>query len=366
MIYVWWLAYSGFEKSLSWAAGEVFKQTDQRVWAPILELASKIRLNDGCKTCECLLEFHHNDHLVVDVSFGIPSSEALLPKNFMPLWWESYVDRCDQCVPYKSFSEGINATNTHLQYRKRNTAFSCALPDFHYLEFDFLKSSFRLSGIFQRLDCVESEVQPQMLNEILDYCVAFQEIPNRTSECQQMFKDLFESLGCPYWIGLMIGRGDLVKLVFQSSGSLENTQPGFWHWFSKDFRLSYENTTKYLSSIEQTSVRCCLDLSLSKPNHHPRLCFEIFPASQVKESTSWAVLNSLKNHFNLEEDLILQIRNLYSDIPRGMKKTPFSHIYSCPEPPFNKVAAIFSHYKICLEKDQPLELKTYAHIVAEL
>ena len=363
------MAFSVFEKSLSWAAGEVFNHIDHSVWTPILELASKIWLNEDCKRCDCLLEFHHNDHLTVDVSFRIPSSNALLPNDFMPTWWESYVDRCDQFVPSKSFSKGISATNTHLQYRKRNTAFSRALPATHYLEFDFLKSTFCLSGIFQSLGRFESEPQPHMLNEILDYCLAFQDIPNQTSECQQMFKDLFESFGCPYWIGLMIGRGDLVKLVFQSCRSIECIQPGFWHWFSTDFRLSYENTIRCLSSIEPTLVGricCCLDLSLSKPNHHPRLCFEIFPASQVKETTSWAVLNSFKNHFNLEEDLILKIRNLYSELPRGVKKTPFSHIYSCSEFPFNKAAAIFSHYKICLEKDQPLELKTYASIVAEL
>ena len=351
---------------MSWVASEIFDQTDQRLWDPVLEMASKIQLDETCQTYECLLEFHHDDHLAVDVSFGILSSAALLPDEFMPIWWDWYVERCDQLDPDKTLSGGINANNARPQYRKRNTSFSCALPDFHYLEFDLLENSVCLGGIFQRLDSFETEVQPQILNEVLDYCLAFQEAPKRTNECQQMLQDIFESLGCPYWIGLMIGRENMVKLVFQSSVSLENIQPSFWKWFSSDFRTSYENALKYLSSIENTSIRCCIDLCLSKPSKHPRLCFEIFPANQVKESRSWSVLNSLKGNFNLKEDLILKIRNLYNNLPRGVKKTPFSHIYSCPQLPFNNIAAVLSHYKICLEKDEPLKLKTYTHVVSEL
>ena len=351
---------------MSWVASEIFDQTDQRLWDPVLEMARKIQLDETCQKYECLLEFHHDNHLAVDVSFGILSSAALLPKAFMPIWWDLYLERCDQVDPVKTLSGGINASNARTQYRKRNTPFSCALPDYHYLEFDLLKSPICLGGVFQSLDIVETEVQPRMLSEILDYCIAFQETPKRTNECQQMLQDIFESLGCPYWIGLMVGREDIVKLVFQSSASLEDIQPSFWPWFSSDFRTSYENAMQYLSSLENTSIRCCIDLCLSKPSTHPRLCFEIFPASQAKESSSWSVLTSLKKHFNLKDDLILKIRNLYNNLPRGVKKTPFSHIYSCPQLPFNNIAAVLSHYKICLEKDQPLKLKTYTRVVSEL
>ncbi|KZR87642.1 hypothetical protein MITS9504_00064 [Synechococcus sp. MIT S9504] len=329
-------------------------------------MASKIKLDETCKTNECLLEFHHDDHLSLDVSFGILSPAALLPAEFMPTWWDLYVERCDQLVPSQSFFETIDTNNASPKYKKRNTSFSCALPDYHYLEFDFLENSIRLGGVFQRLDSLKNEVPPQMLNEILDYCLILQEKGNRTSECEQMLKDIFECLGCPFWIGLMIGRGDMIKLVFKSSVSLENIQPSFLQWFSSDFQVSFKNAIECLYALEQTGVRCCLDLCLSKPSNHPRLCFEIFPANHVKESTSWSVLNSLQSSFNLKEDLILQICNLYNDLPRGVKKTPFSHIFPCPQLPFNTIAAIFSHYKICLEKDKPLQLKTYAHVVAEL
>jgi len=360
------LIYSSFENSISWVINEIFDQTDQRLWDPVLNMAGKIKLAETCQIHECLLEFHHDIHLAIDISFGVLSSAALLPKEFMPTWWDLYVDRCDQIVPNTNPPEGINTSNASTQYRKKNTSFDCALPDFHYLEFDVFENSIRLGGVFQRLDNLETEVPAQMLNEILDYCLAVQGRSTRTNNYQKMMKDIFESLGCPYWIGLMIGRGEMVKLIFKSSVSLDNIKPNFWKWFTSEFRISFENTMKYFSSLEHTSVRCCIDLCLSNPSNHPRLCFEIFPSSRVKESTSWSILNCLKQHFNLSENLRLQICNLYANVPRGVRKTPFSHIFPCPQLPFNNIAAVFSHYKICLEKNKPAELKTYAHVISEL
>ena len=360
------MLYTDFEKTISWVASEVFDQTDQCLWSPVLEMASKIKLDETHKTYECLLEFHHNDDLALDVSFGILSSASLLPPEFVPDWWDLYVNRCDQLIPHKSFSDVVKIDNPRPKYRQRNTPFRAALPDYHYLEFDVLDNSIRLGGIFQRLDSHESELQPQIMNEILDYCLVLLEMPERTNECQKMLKDLFESLGCLFWIGLMVGRGDMIKLVFQSSVSLENIRPSFWQWFSPEFKLSFENAMKFLSTLEKTSTRCCLDLCLSKASTHPRLCFEIHPENKAKESINWSIFHSLQRHFNLKEDLSHQVFNLYNDLPRGVKKTPFSHIYPCPQLPFNSIAAIFSHYKICLEKDEPLQLKTYTSVISEL
>ena len=360
------MIYADFEKSISWAASEIFDNTDQCLWTPILEMASKIRLNETCKTYECLLEFHHDDRLAIDVSFGVLSSTVISLGEFMPSWWDLYVDRCDQIDPAKIWPETINANNSRLKFRKRITSFSCALPDYHYLEFDCSENSICLGGIFQRLDRLDAIAHPKMLNEILDYCLAFRDEPNRTTECQQMLKDVFESLGCPNWIGLMIGRGDMVKLIFKSPSSYENIQPSFWQWFSTDFRISCQNAIKYLSLLDCVTIHICIDLCLSAPSTHPRLCFEIFPINHLKESKSWSTLNSLIRLFSLNEDLIFQIQNLYNNLPRGVKKTPFSHIYSSPQLPFNTIAAFFSHYKICLEKEKPLKLKTYVDIKSNL
>ena len=360
------MKYTSFENSISWVASEVFKQTDPHLWAPIRELSTKIKLDETCKSHECMLEFHHDERLSVDVSFGILSPAAVLPFELMPDWWDLYVHRCDQLEPSKSFSGAIDTGNARPKYIKRNTSFACALPDYHYLEFDFSESSTCLGGVFQRLDSLKNEVNPGMLNEILDYCLAFKEISNRTNDCQQMLKDIFDSLGCPFWIGLMIGRGDMIKLVFKSSVSLENIQSSFWQWFSPDFQTSFKNAMACLSALEQTSARCCLDIYLTNPSNHPRLCFEIFPSSHVKELTSWSVLNSLQSCFNLKDDFILRICDLYNDLPRGVKRTPFSHIFPSPQLPFNTIAAFFSHYKICLERDKPLQLKTYTQVVSEL
>lgn len=91
------------------------------------------------------------------------------------------------------------------------------MPDCHFFEFDLHGDSVELGGVFQRIEQLNNNIQLdvscffQILDRLL--CVAKAEFRNELVD--KLLAQLTKILGLPDLVGLMVGRGGLIKLIYK-------------------------------------------------------------------------------------------------------------------------------------------------------
>jgi hypothetical protein len=356
-----------YVEAIDWLADHVYANLPKERWKTTKQLSGVAKLKKTEHIYSSLIEFHHNMSRQIDYSFGMRSSAAEFPKHLLPSWWDTYLENCDhlkETPEYNSngFKEGKNATEL---IEETDPQKSFVFPDYHFFEFDETDKGIKLSGIFQQVWDVDQEFNAKTLVTALGKLLAIRD-RDYTDKKNEVLLRYLETFGCPTWLGLMIGRNESIKLIFSKNTQWKDSPETCWKWASNEFKNDVENTCNILNNIDDCIYRLCLDLKLTQADHYPRLCFEIFPEHPVQEAKNWRILTELSKTFSEINPLQNEIKAGHCKLPYGIKRTPFSHLFPKAMPTFERIGANLSHYKICMSSEQPVMIKSYISLVAEI
>lgn len=353
--------------AIDWVAAQVYGHLPAERWQPLTYFSNLFILDEFEKTYSCVVEFHHDKHDRIDFSLGLRSGAAVISNQIAPPWWSLYIEKCNPLRETPDYSKTALSEEISLgtNLEAKDPQLSCILPDYHFWEFDCSGNSNKLAGIFQKV-WKSTSCHPESLIERLEELLKIQGTSIKSNDCKKMLLDICSSLGCPTWIGFMIGREETLKLIFSLDFRHSDT-PGttFLQWFSHEFMMEYKRAASALESIDGIHVRPCLDVTLDRPQNYPRVCFEIFMTHPAKEAKDWKILERIADVFSLEPQLISNIKSTHISLPFGLKDTPFSHLFPDSKMPFKIIAANLCHFKICLIPRCPPKLKTYIHVSAK-
>ena len=362
------MGHQYYVEAIDWIADQVYANLPKERWKTSKHLSGVAELKKTERIYSCLIEFHHNDLRQIDYSFGMRSSAAKFPKYLLPSWWDTYLKNCDhlKVTPgYDSngFKEERNATEL---IEDTDTQKIFVFPDYHFFEFDETDQGIKLSGIFQQVWDVDKEFNAKMLVTSLGKLLAVRGRDYQDKKTNEVLLRYLKTFGCPTWLGLMIGRKEAIKLIFSKNSQWKDSPDTCWKWVSNEFKKDVENTCNILNNIDACIYRLCLDLNLKQADHYPRLCFEIFPEHPVQEAKNWEILTEISKKFSDINPLQNKIKTVHFNLPYGIKRTPFSHLFPKAMPIFERIGANLSHYKICMSAEKPVMIKSYISLVAEI
>ena len=360
---------------LIWALKEIYPGLPRQINESSESLSSKIFPDEKTHRYNLILEFHHLRPRV-DLSFYIMSATASLPSIEMPSWWSDYLEKCDQ-ISTASFADSYDASKMKKidKYMHRyDDSLPYCLPNCHFLEFDLLGDKVELGGIFQRIELLDNDIQldASCLFQVLDRLPGFTKACFRNELVDEVLTQLTMILGVPSLLGLMVGRGGLIKLIYNGKDNNEWQEKSddycqtLLQYFSQHFVDNFKQNVNTFSCMSDVSFRLCLDLSLVEYLDSPRFCVEVFPVSGVKEARSYKLLHHLQEAFKLEQSNVSDVMNMHRALPKGKRRIPGGPvIFGCEDERIYSIAATLSHYKIEFPVDSSPKLKTYVNITSE-
>ena len=361
---------------IKWAFKEIYADLPRQINDSCEHLSSKIFPDEKIHQYSCILEFHHLLPPRVDLSFHVKSTLSSKSTIELPSWWSAYLEKCDHNSK-ESFTDAcetkhIKKINKHAD--RHHELVPYRLPYDHLLEFDLHGDSVELGGIFQRIERIggDHQLDDFYFFQILDCLPEFTGSEFRNELVDKPLTQLTKVLGLPVQLGLMVGRGELIKLVYKAidknawQEESENYCQHLLHYFSKSFVEKFRQTINTFNGIPDISFRLCLDLGLAECFDSPRFCVEIFPASGVTEARSHKLLDLLQDAFKLKPANVDNVKNLHRELPKGHRRIPGgSPIPGCEDERIYSIAATLSHYKIEFPLGSAPELKTYVNLTSE-
>ena len=338
-------------------------------------LSSKIFPDEKIHRYNCMLEFHHLQPRI-DLSYYVMSDTTSLSSIEMPSWWPAYLEKCDQ-ISRDTFVGSYDSSKIKKidKYAHRyDDSLPYCLPDCHFLEFDLLDNAVQLGGIFQRIEQLDDNIQLDVsyLFQILDRLPGFTRACFRNESVDKVLTQLTMIFGLPVLLGLMVGRGELIKLIYNSKDNNAWQEKSDYYcnlllqYFSPEFVEKFRQVVNTFNNISDISYRLCLDLSLIACLDSPRFCVEVFPVSGVKEARTYKLLHRLQEEFKLEQSNINDVMNLHRELPKGKRRIPGGPlVFGCEDERIYSIAATLSHYKLEFPIDSSPKLKTYVNVTSE-
>ena len=368
--------HSIFFSMLKWVIQDIYPDLPPQISESCKSLASKIFPDEKVHKYNCMLEFHHSLLSRVDLSFYIMSATTSLTSISMPSWWSDYVEKCDH-ISRASFSAPYDSSKMKKidKYSKRyDESLPYCLPDCHFLEFDLNGDTVELGGIFQRVEQLDDNIQLDVscFFEVLDRLPGFTRACSRHELVDLVLKQLTLILGFPVLLGLMVGRGKLIKLIYNGKyitawqeKSDEHCQ-SLLQYFSPHFVETFRQIVDTFSCMADINFRLCLDLSLVECLDSPRFCVEVFPLSGVKEARTYELLQLLQDEFKLEQTNVQDVMHLHRSLPKGKRRIPGGPVVlGCEDERVYSIAATLSHYKLEFPIGSSPQLKTYVNVMSE-
>ena len=361
---------------IRWTFAEMYPDLPRKIIDSCENLSSNIFPDENIHKYNCMLEFHHHCRPRVDLSFYILSTTTCLSTIKMPSWWPAYLENCDH-IATSSFAATLDSTNMKVgdKYANRHDkSLPYCLPDCHYLEFDLNEDSVELGGVFQRIEQIDNNIQLDVscLFQILDRLVGFTSAESRNALVDKLLVQLTKILGLPSLLGLMVGRGGLIKLIYnvQVNNSWQEKSNEYCQsllqYFSPNFVEHIKQIVNTFRCIPDISFRLCLDLNLVECLDSPRICVEVFPNSGVKEARTYKLLLFLQDAFKLEQSKVRDAMNLHRALPKGRRRIPCGPVIpGCEDERIYSIAATLSHYKIEFPIGSSPDIKTYVNITSE-
>ena len=361
---------------IKWVFEEVYPDLPQEMYDSCESLSSKIIPCAKMHQYNCMLEFHHSLQPRVDLSFYIISTTTSITSIELPSWWHAFLDICDH-ISSTSLSTSSDLSNMKKidKYTNRyDDSLPYCLPDCHFLEFDLHSNSVELGGVFQRIDQLDDHIQFDVscFFQILDRIPCVTKAEFRNELAVKLLAQLTEILGLPDLLGLMVGRGGLIKLIYhirdKNAWKVKSDDycQSLLQYFTPRFVENFKQTVNAFSCIPDISIRLCFDVSLVECFDAPRFCVEVFPVSNVKEARTYNLLRRLQGTFKLEHSHVRDIINLHRALPKGKRRIPCGPVIpGCEDERIYLMAATFSHYKIEFPIGFSPEIKTYVNIVSE-
>ncbi len=361
---------------VKWVFKEIYADLPRQIIEPCECLSSKIFPDEKTNKYNCMLEFHHLLPPRVDLSFHIMSTLSSMSAIELPTWWSAYLEKCDHTNrnSFVNSCESRNIIKITEHDDRCHEPLPYRLPYDHFLEFDLQGNSVELGGIFQRIEQIgdDNKFDDFYFFQILDRLPGLTGSEFRDELVDKHLAQLTKILGLPVQLGLMVGRGELIKLVYKSIDTTvwqeksENYCQCLLQYFSQNFVENFRQIINEFNCIPDISFRLCLDLDLIKCLDSPRFCVEIFPASGVKEARSHKLLYLLQDKFKLEQSSVHNAINLHQELPKGYRCIPGGHpIPGCKDERIYSISATLSHYKIEFPLDSRPKLKTYVNATSE-
>jgi len=294
--------------------------------------------NAGQQTEDCLgIEFHHANSSL-DAFFYGKSKTLKSGKFYSPAWLTKHF----------AFVE-VQGLRRHFL-------------DGHYFELDKRGDGYSLTGMFQAYE--KSVDSLSNIANISSYLRAVDFLDEKN--CWEFESDLELmqcTFGCPYQIGLMVGRGKSVKLVSKLVDSEEKGGAFDACRFFIQEKIANASTiggldvsvlAKLISAaVETCNVKISLDYNLDKVQFYPRLGIELGIKNNGKLQDSAAIQSILKAS-RIDEQVMQSFLEVHSKLPCGVKLRSLYH---------SLILCNVTHVKVILSpKGQ--ELKTYIAVHA--
>jgi len=361
---------------IKWVFSEIYTDLPRQITDSCECLSSKVFPNEKTHQYMCMLEFHHLLSPRVDLTFHVMSTLSSMSTIELPPWWSTHLKNCDHTsrILLDNSFEQLNTCKIGKPTDRCSELPPYRLPDDHLLEFDLHFDSVELGGIFQRIERMggDNQLDDFYFFQILDRLPGFTGSEFRNELAEKPLALLTKILGLPAQLGLMVGRGELIKLVYKPidknvwQEKSENYCQSLLQYFSQNFVENFRKTINTFNCIPDISFRLCLDLGIVRCFDSPRFCVEIFPASGVQEARNHKLLYLLEDAFKLEKANVHNAINLHRELPKGHRRIPGGPpIPGCKDERIYSIAANLSHYKIEFPLDHSPKLKTYVNVTSE-
>lgn len=341
-----------YETLLRWLFTEVtFKASNQRHSADsLLALCHEIdlstrKINFISKVLICGIEAHHDGSGRID--FGIimeGDQPAITAAAILPAWW------------------------TYLMTRSGEQ--DALLPRRYSLEFDARPDQTPLlAGIFQAVEPPDSScpaTQAAAVNSLLTHLGRL-EFPTAALETSRSLRLCLEQLGIPEQVGIMSGRGDLIKLVHNVSGvPVEAMEAVFAALRAGQSRWSQMYDDKLIAALQSPNlgplVRLSLDIDLMADHLLPQLGIEIATNLTERGQAPAALLSFCREVIGLDAAPLASFSLLAAQLPVGYRRRPkpaLTLIDRRTERQDHLRKADLSHVKIVLKPGHQPALKSY-------
>ena len=158
------------------------------------QVSSLLDTIDYSPTLTSGFEFHHYDNSKHPdyLVFLSSNNVSQLPSTILPLWWSRYIDILHSSVNNSSFE---------------------LIPE-NWLEFDFVEPNLLLNGLWQRVyepqRSFDFKVWKKLAESLSGSFISYESLVNN-----KLISLLVELFSLPQQIGLMHGRSQSLKLMFQ-------------------------------------------------------------------------------------------------------------------------------------------------------
>ena len=328
------------------------------------------------------LEFHHDKSEIVDISFFGHEWSKKIQKNIMPEWWAEIEKICLEPSGHSGDFGGSPFSRNDSSSGRLTTHSTSALQlrGDHIIECEARNGQISVAGIFIPLvHEIHEDAQP-VFSSVFDVVLEIQRAQSESSIKQQNgFKSLISSLvqvlGEPVNLGVMVGRPQDLKLIFDCLKSPVDIRKALGDEYCinlpPEFLNQVNSAVLGLLKVSNIAFRLCLDINSQRAAIAPRFCLEIFPLQAISETRNWSVLDQLADIFGLTMSATLHVRFVHQHLPIGQKlearlvdmmQGRFDFSQKMVSKHEYQQAAVLSHYKICLEPGKDSTIKSYAYV----
>ena len=370
-----------YSQVLAWAARDLFPGASPQIMDSMLPIARAVRQHIGIAQHICGLEFHHDSSGRVDLSLACLSELCDFNRVSLPVWWPAYLDSCDSLEHGYALAGGpfVDSSNASLSQQLSRPVDEVIRPSAHCLEFDSSSEGLTLAGLFQGLCAPEIDPSPKAWWSLLRALPI--EISPDCLELQprQGVLDLVrDELGWPHWAGLMCGRKNLLKLVYEFNlrrrDRLFNVlERAHCDPTIAEMLLASEGFDELAwmppSGCQSPPNHSCLSLNLNLAANAlvPSVAIEYYPSRRSDETLHWTLLGALREAFPIAESELNQAKDLLGCLPVGVKSRRNSNSILALLPGIawsGSMGARLSHYKVTLGAGGQCNLKSYVSLAA--
>lgn len=244
-------------------------------------------------------EFHHyNSDVLPDYLVFLSSTDlSVLPSAVLPTWWPNYIDVLRSSAPSSSF---------HL------------IPE-NWLEFDYIEPNLVLNGLWQRVFEPKRSFDPKVWRSLAQ-SLSGSFISYESLTDHNIIKLLVESFSLPQQIGLMYGRSQTLKLMFQLDSDLcflnfKNLISGF----GSDILNVFQPIVDYFISdglVLRPAISFDIDL-LSSSLLPQNISIEIHQNHQIGRKLMKETSYFLSSVLHINDEQIISLSRVLDDLPYG-------------------------------------------------
>jgi hypothetical protein len=347
---------------VAWAR-EQFAAQGIGVPADLVDLAAAVDQAITVPQQACGFEFHHDGSGRVDFQVLADSRQTIFgPALELPAWFGPLLRRCADTV-----SSAPSSPDPEL-------AFSAE----HCLAFDRTSTGLRLAGIWQHLIThPNGSPRDACAARWIDRLAAF--LSGTSVDAGQLrqsasLRHYVDTLGIPDWIGLMSGRGPLVKIMATSkapAGAYRRffARPELSAAIEQHTESSVSRFCQALADADdELHSRIILDVDLEEDRFPNGFGIEVGPEIRSRSVLPDSVTNFLTGVIGIDRAAVERAGALVACLPARQRVTyalDGLEDLLAPELREDCYTARLSHLKVVVRPDRPPAVKTYVGLMFE-